>query len=152
MTTTESPTETPTGTPTGTPTPTAPPLPEGVLADVLTAARIGLDPGDGALAVDPASATRALVRIERGAADLDAVLAEALSDVLARLDVPAVVLLRRPGGRPLPVDREAWALLRRRLPPAVLLAGLVVGDRRAWSLDDDAAVPEPAPGGLPRAS
>ncbi|MDP9408297.1 MAG: hypothetical protein M3P95_10655 [Actinomycetota bacterium] len=118
-----------------------------VLPDLLTAARVGLDPGDAGLAVDPSGA-RTLAVIDRGAA-LAPEIVNGLAHVLRGLGVPAVLLLRSRTGRPTARDRAAWQELRALVDERLLPDVLVVGDSGAWSLRDDGRVPEsssvPAP-------
>ena len=115
-----------------------------VLPDLLAAARVGLDPGDAALAVDPSGA-RTLAAITGGAA-LTPELVTALARVLTGLGVPAVLVLRSEGGRPTPTDRSAWQELRGLVDERLLPDTLVVGDGQAWSLRHDRLVPEPRRG------
>jgi len=106
------------------------------LADLLSAARVGLDAGDAALALDPGGA-RVFTIIERGAAELGPQLVEALEQVVTGLGVPVVLLLRRADGRPVAVDHDAWARLS-----GSLVDGLVVGDRSSWSLREERELDE----------
>lgn len=112
-----------------------------VLPDLLAAARVGLDPGDAALAVDPSGA-RTLAAIPGGAA-LTPELVTALAGVLTGLGVPAVLVLRSEVGRPTATDRSAWQELRGLVDVRLLPDTLVVGDGQAWSLRHDRLVPEP---------
>lgn len=112
-----------------------------VLPDLLAAARVGLDPGDAGLAVDPSGAPT-LAAIDGGGV-LAPELVTGLARVLNGLGVPAVLLLRSAHGRPTPGDRSAYEELRGLVDEQLLPDTIVVGDAQAWSLRHDRLVPEP---------